>query len=634
MSDQREENAPSAARGRSWRYLLRWGQRPEEKVLAEAPHIAGSLVHVDKRSYAIDRLFFQRLWRLCRPYWVRNGAWPSWVALGVLFALVIAFSLGGAQMAQLSADQTNALVAKEAAEYWHFWTLITLAGLVRFGASIVQTYVGGRLNLHWRQWLTLYLVDRYLEHRTYYEITVDSEIDNPDQRIQEHVDPFVKAVSGLPQQLLGAGFDIMVQIVILMAISRTMLIATFIYAVFQTVLTLYLYKPTIRQNWDSTVAEADLRYGLLHVRDHAETIAFYRGEAQERRHIEARTRLAVLRQLVILKYQQFMAVVQQFSNLVWGALPMVIIAPLYFTGEIEYGAIMTGIVASSLILQSLSTLMNYIPTLSQMAPMAVRLAEIQEKFDRLGEQRKSESGVPRLAFLEGDGICLKGVTLQTPGGEQTLVRDLSVAVAYGESLVIVGQTGSGKSSLLRAMGGLWTRGSGTVIMPPREQTLFLPQRPYMVLGTLRDQVLYPQPDALIDDFTLQGILERVGLPDLVARNGGLDTERDWARILSLGEQQRIGFARVLVIRPRFVLLDEATSALDLAMEQRLYELLRASGATYVSVAHRPSVVAFHQRVLNVGCDEQSNESCRAIEINPHMPRDEAREVENSDEKTH
>lgn len=629
MSDGREADAAPPASRSAWRYLWPWGKRAAARELTELPRVAGAHVQVDTRSYAIDRLFFQRLWRLCRPYWVRQDAWPSWLALGVLFALVIAFSLGGAQMSQLTADQTNALVAKQVDEYWHFWVLFTLAGLLRFAASIVQTYVGGRLNLHWRQWLTLYLVDRYLEHRTYYEITVDGEIDNPDQRIQEHVDPFVKAVSGLPQQLLGASFDILVQIVILMAISRTMLVATFVYAVFQTVLTLYLYKPTIRQNWNSTVAEADLRYGLLHVRDHAETIAFYRGEAQERRHIEARTRLAVLRQLVILRYQQFMTAVQHFSGLVYGMLPMVLIAPLYFAGEIEYGAIMTGVIASSLILQSLSTLMNYIPTLSQMAPMAVRLAEIQEKFDRLGEQRKSESGVSRLAFSEGDGIRLEDVTLQTPGGEQTLVRGLSLAVMPGESLVIVGQTGTGKSSLLRAMAGLWTRGSGTVSMPPREHTLFLPQRPYMVLGTLRDQVLYPHPDAPLDDFSLQGILERVGLPDLAERHGGLGAERDWARILSLGEQQRIGFARVLVSRPRFVLLDEATSALDLAMEARLYGLLRASGTTYVSVAHRPSVAAFHQRELTIEPGAPAQAADDPIDIN----RDDARSVESSDEKT-
>ena len=366
----------------------RWKRQPKPT------RVFRSHVRADRRSYAIDRVFFLRIWRLSKPYWTRRGAWPSWVVFATMVVFQIGFSISGLQMAWLTEGQTNALVGKHVGEYWRLWALITGAGVIRFIASRMQGYISIRLKLHWRQWLTLYMIDRYLEHRTYYDITVDQEIDNPDQRIQEQVDPFVGAMAYLPMGLLGASFDVVVQMTILIAISRGMLIGTVIYGTLQTLLTLYLYTPTIKQNWDSTVAEADLRYGLLHVRDHAEAIAFYKGEATERSHLAARTRLAVLRQITILKYQQFMAIVQEFSGIIWVAMPMVLIAPLYFAGKIDYGAIMQGTVSAGLILGSMNTLMNYIPTFSSMAPFAVRLAEIQEKFDRLSHARVSTGGKP------------------------------------------------------------------------------------------------------------------------------------------------------------------------------------------------------------------------------------------------
>ena len=399
-----------------------------------------------------------------------------------------------------------------------------------------------------------------------------------------------------------------VQIGILMTISPGMFYASVVYSIFQTVVTLYVYRPTIRQNWDITVAEADFRYGLLHVRDNAETIAFYRGEVSERMHLLSRLATAIKKQLRLVIYKIFLSIVQQLSSLTWSILPMVLIVPLYFQGKIQYGSIMQGIIAASLTTQAISVLTQYIPQLSQMAPMAVRLAEIMEKFEVLGIARRPESTVSRLTFRRGDAIDLDHVTLHTPGGEQILLRDLTLAVHPGQHLLIGGQTGVGKSSLLRAMAGLWTRGEGLITMPPAEELLFLPQRPYMVLGNLRSQLLYPrwhnagEDMEIPTDATLQKILESVCLPELSRTYGGFDAEHDWGRILSLGEQQRIAFARILLSRPIFVFLDEATSAVDAQTEAALYQAVMRTSTTMISVGHRPSLRSFHKYFLEISAD--------------------------------
>jgi len=189
--------------------------------------------------------------------------------------------------------------------------------------------------------------------------------------------------------------------------------------------------------------------------------------------------------------------------------------------------------------------------------------------------------------------------LQTPNYQRTLINKVSLAVEQGEGLLIVGASGGGKSSLLRAIAGLWNSGSGTIMRPKLEQMLFLPQRPYMILGTLRSQLLYPMVDRDISNEELSLVLEQVNLPDIVARCGGFDAELDFGKVLSVGEQQRLAVARVLLTKPHYVVLDEATSALDVKNEETLYAQLKATSSTIVSVAHRPSLIKHHKHVLEV-----------------------------------
>ncbi|MGC4089054.1 MAG: ABC transporter ATP-binding protein/permease [Polyangiaceae bacterium] len=550
-----------------------------------------------KRAKNFDRRLWNRFWQIARPYWFGSDKKQARWLLAVLLLLLVGRTEFAVLFNQQTGEFTSALAAHDTAR---FWKSIRVFGVVLVVAAPIYAfyyYVRDRLGITWRRWLTHRFLDKYLSGRAYYALGGDASIDNPDQRIAADIATFTQKSLGFLLDVGGAVLQLIAFSGILWSISRALVIFLVIYAVLGTWVTFGIFgKPMIGLNFQQLRREADLRFSLIRVREHAEAIAFYRGEQREMGHVKERFQelyrnyLRLLRRTLGLNFFQY---AYSFVTLV---VPSIIVAPRIISGELEVGRAVQASGAFAVMLSALTVFVENFETLSAFAAGIERLHSFNKALSPNGGHKHDS---PLIAREAGDRLALQKLTLQTPNYQRTLLKDVSLEVEPGEGLLIVGASGGGKSSLLRAIAGLWNSGEGTISHPDLEQMLFLPQRPYMIVGSLREQLLYPHLERDVPEAELLRVLELVNLKDLVERCGGLDEELDFAKVLSLGEQQRLAVARVLLAKPRYAVLDEATSALDVQNETRLYSELKQGATTLVSVAHRHSVLTHHDQVLEV-----------------------------------
>jgi putative ATP-binding cassette transporter len=555
---------------------------------------------IDPKDVRLDARLMRRIWRLTRPYWFQRAHWRSWLFLGLAVSMNPALAYYSFWFAQKSAENTDALIAHNQPAFLALFWLLFFLGIGQWLYAAIVGLLNDIMKVHWYRWMTQWMVDHFLADRTYYDIATKEDVDNPDERILENVHPFADAMLSIPTRILGTALGIVTNGVLINQVSRKMTIFVFVYSTVSIGIQTLLFIPLIKMNFRRVATKADLRYGLLRVRDHAETIAFFRGEKTEGRQVSDRLARHTKAEMAVIYYMAITSSGTQALTFAWLLAPLFFIYPLYFDGTITYGTIALATAAASGLMGSMTQLNTYLPFLTTLAPSVVRLSQIVERHDEVASDAGANG--ERIAIGAGPDIRLDRVSFVTPGGERNLVRDLSLGVGKGQSLMIVGQTGVGKSSLLRAMAGLWSRGSGSMTMPPQGVTMFVPQKPYMMLGTLRDQILYPLLEADMSEDDIQAVLERACLPTLLADQGGLAAEKDWSRILSLGEQQRISFARILISRPTFVFLDEATSAMDIRTEAAVYTALAETGCTFISVGHRETILKYHGRTLRLLTD--------------------------------
>lgn len=549
----------------------------------------------------IDRHLWQRFWVIATPYWRHEEKWKAWGLLALLVLLLLGQTRFAVLFNEQTGEFTSALAARDEERFWD--AIRYCLGLLVVAVPIYAFfyYVRDKLGIHWRRWLTGRFLDSYFAQRHYYELNANAAIDNPDQRIAEDINTFTQRTLYFLLILIGAILQLAAFSAVLWSISKVLVYFLVFYAIFGTFFTLAVFgKPLLGLNFMQLKREADFRFGMVRIRENAESIAFYRGEAQESQQVRKRFTAAFDNYNRLIRSQLFLNLFQYAYGLLTIVLPSAIIASDVLSGELEVGSAVQAAGAFAAVLSAISVIVENFEGLSRFAAGIDRL----NTFSRvLAAEPTCRARSPSLIeTVEGPRLALEHVTLRTPGGERILVKNLTTTIDPGEGLMIVGESGSGKSSLLRAVAGLWYCGSGRIVRPRPDDILFLPQQPYMILGTLRSQLLYPNQDRPVPDAELLRLLERVNLADLAERFGGLDSERDWEKVLSIGEQQRLAFARVLLTRPRYVILDEATSALDVANEESLYRQLAATGTTLISVGHRSTILKYHRQVLEL-CGE-------------------------------
>ena len=540
---------------------------------------------------------------VAKPYWAGSEKKAAWWLLGLLIALM----LGETQLAVMLNDKTGEMTSALAAGHSaRFWAAVRASlGVLVFAVPIYAFYYYMRdaFANHWRRWLTGRFLDGYLGGRRYYALGSGGDIDNPDQRISEDINTFTGRSIHFLLIFLGSVIQLVAFSAVLWSISHVLVAFLAVYALAGTFIALFVFgAPLIRLNFWQLRREADFRFGLMRVRENAESIAFYRGEAQERAQIDQRFDAVFGNFARLIKAQRSLNLFQRGFYQFTLVVPNVILAGAVLSGGLEVGRAVQAAGAFAAVLGAVSIIVDNFESLSRFVAGIGRLHALSQAVLEPATAPSGADQQSQIDTLVGEQFALESLTVCTPQLDRVLIRGLNLRLPPGEGLLITGASGCGKSSLLRAIAGLWRSGGGTVRHPPLDSMFFLPQRPYMQLGSLRSQLAYPSTRANLSDAQLLEILREAHLPELAARVGGLDAVQDWDRLLSAGEQQRLAFARVLVHRPRLVLLDEATSALDHRSEAALYQRLRDDGVTLVSVAHRASVLRYHAQVLELKGD--------------------------------
>lgn len=529
--------------------------------------------------------------------------WLQWLLLGTLLSLLFIVNGLNVILSFVFRFIDTALNGKDGAVFWQFLWIYGIVIVVAIPIIVAYRYLRQKLGLLWREWLTEHFLGRYFKHRSYYRLDSNSAytlIDNPDQRITQDIQSFTSVTLDFLLDILDSILTLISFTAILYSISKLLMWGLIGYATFGTAVAIAIGTRLIRINYEQLRLEANFRYGLVRVRDNAESIAFYQGEGLERKQVTQRLLSAIKNFNLLIIWQALISLFQLGYNYFTRLIPYLIIAPLYLAGSLDFGAIAQASLAFGMVLSALSLVTNQIENITQFAASINRLGEF---YDSLNDQSEADESIAlthgTIETHIGPTVELENLTLSPPNSARILVENLSLQVAPENHLLIMGASGSGKSSLLRAIAGLWDSGQGIIQRPELEDLLFLPQRPYMILGSLREQLIYPNSQQNVDDEFLLNVLDQVNLGDLADRFQGLNSLENWSSVLSLGEQQRIALARVFVNQPRYAILDEATSALDVANEASLYQALVQLGTTYISVGHRPSLRDFHRQCLEV-----------------------------------
>jgi putative ATP-binding cassette transporter len=555
--------------------------------------------------------FWRDTWSLVKPYWKSEEKFSAWLLLGTVIALTLAMVYMSVLFNEWYNAFYNALQEKNIQEFWKQILRFCVLAAIYIIMAVYAFYLNQMLQIKWRRWMTDEYLKEWLADRVYYRMQLTGNpTDNPDQRIAEDLKLFVDDTLGLSLGLLNAVVTLVSFVGILWGLSGPLTIpigggvaipgymvwAALIYAVIGTWITHRIGRPLIGLNYNQQRFEADFRFGLVRFRENGESVALYKGEEDELKGFGARFAAVVENWWRIMRRQKILISFTVGYNQIANVFPFVVAAPRYFAGAIQLGGLMQIANAFDKVQGALSWFIGAYSSFASWKATADRLLGFHYAIEQAREEAAMAGGLA-LREDDRDELAIEDVALNLPDG-QALVAPSNAIVKAGESVLIRGPSGSGKTTLFRAIAGIWPFGSGHVRRPKNFKVLFLPQRPYLPIGTLKQVATYPDNEAAFAAEQVINALNTCGLSHLTGR---LDESRHWALELSPGEQQRIAFARALLIKPSWLFLDEATSAVDEALEEKLYHSLRERlpGTAIVSIGHRPALQAFHARKLEL-----------------------------------
>ena len=542
--------------------------------------------------------FFHNLWSLLRPYWTSEDRWRAVALLAAAIASDVGLIWVGVGFNTTSGATFNAIQDHNLDAFLRqlaIWggLFVILLFLVVSGYYFTQL-----LCLRWRRWMTRRLMDDWMDRQRYYRLQLDhAGTDNPDQRIAEDVGLFVAQSAdlflGLIHAVLGIGafgailwrlsenFDIFG-----VAVPGPLLWAAVLYSLIGSLLTHAFGRKLSGLNFRQQRYEADFRFSLVRIRENAQSIALLAGEEQEKIRLQTAFEHVIGNWRDIISREKHIVLLKRAFGQMSGNVAYLLMAPRYFAGGLPLGALVQAQQAFVQIDVSLNWFIQNYRDLAVWRAAVNRLAGFQQSLAKID----AEGGAARHTGL-APAVCAERLRLRLPDG-RVLSEDLSLRFPKGSRTLVSGPSGCGKSTLFSALAGIWPHGEGVVTLPDGARLLFLPQRPYLPIAALRDAVVFPDSPDRHRDQDIAAALRRCGLDSLTAR---LDEKAHWGQRLSPGEQQRLAFARALLIRPDYLFLDEASSALDEASETALYQLLldELPGAAVVSIAHRASVGRFH-----------------------------------------
>ena len=571
------------------------------------------------RTLALTVIFFSlgifllvRLTHWGKQFWMFAGGYLSpkrSIKPLLFFVLIVTLTLFSVRLSLVHSTWYNnmytALQEFNQTVFWEQMILFCFIAGFSVAAALISYYLNQRFSINWIEWLNTELLEKWMDKRAYYKSQyIGNNLDNPDQRIQQDIQSYVKTTLSLSTGVIDAVTSMISYTILLwglagpmtllgIEIPRAMVYLVFAYVIFTTLIAFWLGKPLIRLNFANEKLNANYRYSLIRVKEYAESIAFYAGEKVEKSRLYKQFRAVIDNMWDIvfraLKFSGFNLVVSQISVV----FPLLIQVGRYFEKQIKLGDLMQTLQVFGKLHSNLSFFRNTYDSFAEYKATLDRLTGFHYSVEAAQKQSKTD------ITDHPTDVIFQHLSVKSPMGK-ILIKDLNLTLTQGHSLLIQGQSGVGKTTLLRTIAGLWSYAEGKIFCP-QHNALFLSQRPYLPQGNLLTALYYPDTTENVDLAKITRVLEQVQLAHLQDR---LEQEQDWSRILSLGEQQRLAFARLLLHKPKVAFLDEASASLDEGMEHAMYRLIREElpNTTIISVGHRSTLVPLHQQQLELHTD--------------------------------